>query len=182
MVLLSHAEEMWGTEDVPAFSGLVWFVVFGFFALWFSCLCSSPSPAGFSPSPEDLHIPSGNLRLAQPSMPLVKSQPCVGVHSKSQSQHLPVQFPRQIHVQVQFGKRSKPIFGSLQVRLRSAVKLINTKRVKKEIFYWDMGEKNSTLEQHIVSVWKHWKFQVCPVTRAGAGAGEQLSFCSLTTN
>lgn len=47
-------------------------------------------------------------------------------------QYLAVQFLRGISVQVQFEKRFKPIFGSLQVRLRCGVKFTNTERVKRD--------------------------------------------------
>lgn len=52
--------------------------------------------------------------------------------SLSLVQHLAVQFPRGFRVQVEFEKRFKPIFGSLQVRLRRGVKFTNTERVKRD--------------------------------------------------
>lgn len=60
----------------------------------------------------------------------------------SSGQHLAVPFPRGIHVQVQFEKRSRAVFGSLQVRLRSGVKF-----TKKILLAYQT--ENSTLEQHI---------------------------------
>lgn len=81
---------------------------------------------------------------------------------------------------VQFEKRFWAGFGSLQVRLRSAVKFINTEGWK-EILRGHKKE-NPTLEQHTGLVWKPWEFQVCPVKRAGVRAGEQLPFSSQKAN
>lgn len=121
--------QMWGREDVPALSGLVWLLC--------GSLVHLHLPLGLAPL---LKISQWEYEVCTHLQAFCAITGCVCLWADPNPSAWFSLWLCNSQGEFTFEKRFWPIFGSPQVRLRSGVKFINTKRVKRD-FCRDRREK-----------------------------------------